>query len=91
MVDSNKNEDSSDDFELDYDMLAAASQSNSMNLPHRPTFMKEKKETKNDLPSLTGNLYKYSPAMFKSWQRRKVVLKDRQLKYYKERSSGVWD
>lgn len=91
MVESNKDEDSSDDFDLDYDMFAAASQSHSMDLPHRPTFMKEKKETKTDLLSLTGFLYKFSPAMFKSWQRRKVVLKDRQLKYYKEKSSGVWD
>jgi hypothetical protein len=40
-----------------------------------------------------GIIRKYSPALFKGWQRRHVVIRDHQLRYWKEKTknSGVWD
>lgn len=40
---------------------------------------------------MIGELHKYSPSFFKSWQRRKVILKDHQLKYYKKNEDEKWD
>lgn len=51
-----------DDLASENDMTKA--------MQHRPTFMKPQNN------KMTGFLYKYSPAIFKSWQRRKVVLAD---------------
>lgn len=35
---------------------------------------------------MSGFLQKYSPAFFKSWQRRKVELCNHQLHYFKEKN-----
>lgn len=37
----------------------------------------------NERTELAGNLFKYSPSLFSSWQERYVTLKDKKLKYFK--------
>lgn len=50
-------------------------------------------QTSNQLEHMEGYIRKYSPALFKGWQRRLVVLKDHQLRYWKEetKGNGKWD
>ncbi len=52
---------------------------------HRPTAHQKVKN------GMAGELHKYSPAFFKSWQRRYCVLQDRQLKYFKKNDEGKWE
>jgi hypothetical protein len=52
---------------------------------HRPTAHQKAKN------GMAGELHKYSPAFFKSWQRRYCVLQDHQLKYFKKNDEGKWE
>lgn len=39
---------------------------------------------------LDGFLKKYSPALFKGWQKRRVHVENHELRYYKEGSDKEW-
>lgn len=53
---------------------------------HRPSFVRKALQK-----GMVGELHKYSPAIFKAWQRRLCVLNDHQLKYYKKSDQGEWN
>lgn len=60
---------------------------NSLVAKRQPTVKHEPNEY------MEGYIRKYSPALLKGWQRRLVILKDHQLRYWKEetKGNGRWD
>jgi hypothetical protein len=46
--------------------------------------IQKRKETDAMIPVKTGQLYKYSPALFQGWQERYFTVKDGKIKWFKD-------